>query len=80
MDTLAAAACAWPARGDPGYGAKWRGRLGVARPIGAFSTGVCIDCRLSYTTVQARIAQSTIVACISYCMTNSILNSKQECV
>jgi len=71
MDTLAAVACVWSARGDPGYGAKWvalarHGRSGVARPMGAFSMGVCVDCGLSYTTVQATIAQSTIVACISY--------------
>jgi len=50
---------------------------GAARPIGAFSTGVHVDwglsqwsarvdCGLSYTTVQATIAQSVIVACSLY--------------
>jgi len=46
----------------------------AARPVGAFSTGVSVDwglsqrparvdCRLSYTTGQATIARSAIVAC-----------------
>jgi len=50
------------------------GAMGGARPMGAFSTvvrvdwglsqrQVCVDCGLSYTTVQATIVQSTIVAC-----------------
>jgi len=37
------------------------GATGGARPMGAFSTGVRVECGLSYTTVQSTIAQSAIV-------------------
>jgi len=51
-----------------------RAATAAVRPMGAFSTGVPVDwglsqrlarvdCRLSYTTGQATIAQSAIVAC-----------------
>jgi len=51
-----------------------RAATAAARPMGAFSTGVTVDwglserparvdCGLSYTTGQATVAQSVIVAC-----------------
>jgi len=57
MGALAAAACAWSARGDPaGYGAKWaalarRGRSDIARPPsnGGFLNGRCAS---TTTTLQ----------------------------
>ena len=36
---------------------------GRARRLGPFSTPARVDCRLSYTTGQATIARSAIVAC-----------------
>jgi len=68
MGALAAAGCAWSARGlrvvwawrtwlrwEVGGAGYRRERSGVARPMGAFSTGVRVDCGLSYTTVQGTI-------------------------
>jgi len=78
MGALATAGSTWAARGDPGSASAWclHHALGAARPMGAFSTGVRVDwgpsqrpvhvdCGLSYTTGQATIAQSTIVAGIN---------------
>jgi len=76
MGALAASGCAWYARGDPGYGGKWAGlaRRGHCTPCswaqravrvdwGLSQWPVRVDCGLSYTTVQATIARSAIVAC-----------------
>ena len=74
MVALAAAGCAWSARGDPGYAGKWAGlaRLGRCTPRrwaqravrvqwGLSQRPVRVDCGLSYTTVQATIALCAIV-------------------
>ena len=79
MGALAAAGCTWSARGEPGYAGKWAGlaRRGRWTPCswaqraeriqwGLSQRLVRADCGLSYTTVQATIAQSTIVACIDH--------------
>jgi len=39
------------------------GATGIARPMGAFSMGMRVNCGLSYTTGQATVAQSAIVVC-----------------
>jgi len=78
MGALAAAGCAWSARGDPGYGEKWAGlaRRGRCTPCswaqwavrvqwGLSQRPVRVDCGLSYITVQATIAKSATVACIN---------------
>jgi len=60
MGALAAAGCAWSARGEPGYAGKWvglarRGRwtpriaTGGARLMGLSQRPVRVDCGLSYT-------------------------------
>jgi len=71
MGAVAAAGCAWSARGNLGYGGKWAGlaRRGCCTPRSLAQRAVRVDwglsqwpvrvnCGLSYTTVQA------IVACI----------------
>jgi len=59
MGALAAAGCAWSARGDPGYGGKRAGlaRRGRCTPRSWAQRAVRVDWGLSYTTVQATIAQ-----------------------
>ena len=74
MVALAAAGCAWSARGDPGYAGKWaglarRGRCTWAQRAVRVQRGlsqrpVRVDCGLSYTTVQGTIAFRAIVACV----------------
>jgi len=74
MGALAAAGCAWSARGEPAYAGKWTGlarrgrwtprswaRRAVRVQWGLSQRPVRVDCGLSYTRVQANRA---IVACI----------------
>jgi len=70
MGALAAAGCAWSARGDPGYGGKWAGlaRRGRCTPRSWEQRAVRVLCRLSqrpvrvdgglsYTAFQSTIAR-----------------------
>jgi len=74
MGDLAAAGCAWSARGDPGYDGKWAGlaRRGRFTPRswpqravrvhwGLSQRPMGVDCGLSYTTVQAVISKTANV-------------------
>jgi len=66
MGALAAAGCAWSARGDPRYGGKWAWLASRGRSTANSwaQRAVRVDCGLSYTTVQN--ARNAIVACIFY--------------
>jgi len=68
MGALAAAGCAWSARGDPRYGGKWAwlARRGRCTASSWAQRVVCVNWRLSYTTVQATIALCAIVDCAFY--------------
>jgi len=63
MGALAAAGCAWSARGDPRYGGKWAwlARRGRCTASSWAQRAVRVDWGLSYTTVQATIARFLII-------------------
>jgi len=83
----ALAAYEWSACGEPAYAAKWAGPL-HATQLGSMGGGVDgelsqrpvrVDCRLSYTTVQATIALFTRLWLVNVLKASQSTEGRSRC-